>query len=188
VIILLYVCAFWLSTVFVHSAVMKVLDYRSAAHAIAAYSFRPVQLSVAVGWALPWAEAAIGGAFLAGLAMGDEAAVRGSAAAAFAMAATFGAAAWSVLRRGQRALPCGCSGRQSDPVGPTTLLRAVLMALASSAVVVYSLIGRTPNVSWPVAALAGLAAIAPGVLMRLARLRRDWRRHGIRQRIGVETA
>lgn len=160
--------AVWLGSMFIYSAALKFARYDSAAKSLTQYAILPGRSAVVIGYLLPWAELIAGGLLL--LAPGAAAGITSAL-----LGASFTVASADALRRGVPA-PCGCAGRNDDPVTLATSVRGVAIIVASLAVAAVS----ATRLPVPLPYVVMGAALAPGVSLGARRL---WRHRSDRRQL-----
>jgi hypothetical protein len=158
----LAIALIWLGSLFAYSGSLKLLA--STDHnvrVVQGYKVVPTWGARLVGLTLPYAELAVGALILL------TPYHRLGALATMAFGVAFAIGVGSVLVRGINT-GCGCAGTGSDPVGPVTLLRATLIAIAGLAVA----LAGTPSPSALGWVVFGLALIPAGATATRRFLRR----------------
>lgn len=136
----------WLGSLFVYSGSLKLVEaVGDRIRAVQGYQLTPARVARIIGIALPYAELACGIAILV------TPFARAGATVAGALGVVFALASGSALLRGIKT-QCGCAGRGSDLVRPTTFVRAGLMIGVAFAV-------ASSGTSLP----AGIGAVALGI-------------------------
>ena len=148
-----------LALVFVSAASHKVRDLRSFEGTLAAYWILPTRWTAAAARALPFFEALVA----VGLAL-DPSGVAAPAGACVLLV-TYSAAIAVNLRRGRRAIDCGCGGGPR-PIGSALLVRNGLLLLAAAGLVALPVVSRPYDVHDFAALVA--AGVATALLWRAA--------------------
>jgi hypothetical protein len=154
--VVLTVASLWLGSLLAYSGSMKFLTpLEHRARTVRGYDLGPAVASGIIARALPYLELACGAVILL------TPYPRLGTLATLALGVIFGVATGSALARGLN-IECGCGGRGSDRVRPSSLARAVLMAMAALAA---ALVGvHIPNgIGWAVFGLALVPAALVGV-------------------------
>lgn len=160
----------WVTTLFVYSGSMKVVDFEASRAAVLGYRLVPDRAAGVIGSLLPAVE-------LATSVLLIVAATRTTGAIiAAGLGATFAVAAATALVRGLD-VSCGCAGRNGR-LNRLTFIRAVTLVVAAAAVITLS-----PALDTVVAGVAAALALVPAGLLVRQRLV-DRRARGHRSQAG----
>ncbi len=114
----------WLSSMYLYSGFMKLMNYSTTVDMVGRYKVLPPQLNRKVGFVLPWTEIFSGIALLSGRWF------RLGSTVSSLLGGSFFYASYNVLKRNEP-VPCGCSGSSSSMVDQTTLRRGLVITFSS---------------------------------------------------------
>lgn len=155
----------WLASLFVYSGLLKLIDLKESAMAVARYHIIPRQLSATVGRGLPVVELAVAVLLLIPKSQESGAICTGVLGLAFSYATV------SALRR-RIDVSCGCIGRASGPVNAIGASRAIVIAAAGIVLAVHNQAVVLPV--WGAAVVLVAASMPAAVVLLGRRRRRPW--------------
>lgn len=143
----------WLGSLFLYSAVLKLMEYKQAGAAVKRYAVLPERVAVSVGVALPWAELVAATLLISGRLFPWGPLLAASLGGSFTFAAR------TVVQRGAN-VTCGCAGEMSSNVTQTTVRRGIAIAVASLLLIPFG-----QHRHKPLPKLSSLSSIGLGMLV-----------------------